>query len=240
MSKRFTDSKKWDDPWFIDLSNEHKLLWIFILDKCDHAGIYKHSERLTRFMFGDVKFGDFIKVCNGRLVSLKPYTYYVPKFNEFQYGELNPDNRVHKSVIDILEKEGAYKGLISSMEGCKDKDKDKEKVKDKEKDNIKKFDFESFWNKYPVKVGKKMAEKHFDSSVKTQQDFDDLNRALANYMKSKRVSNGFVQNGSTFMNNWRDWVNYKEETCSKCKDKGSFMSATGYSIICDCPAGKRK
>lgn len=102
------------------------------------------------------------------------------------------------------------------------------------------FDFESVWLKYPKRVGKKMAQVHFEASVKTQKDFEDLSLALSNYLSSKRVANGFVQNGSTFFNNWRDWIDYKEEVCKKCKDKGSFTSATGYAIICDCPAGKRK
>ena len=100
--------------------------------------------------------------------------------------------------------------------------------------------FESIWSMYPKRVGRKMAEKHFKSSVKTIEDLEKLEKALGNYLSSKRVANGFVQNGSTFMNNWTDWIDYKEETCKKCKDKGTFTSATGYSIICDCPAGRKK
>jgi hypothetical protein len=102
------------------------------------------------------------------------------------------------------------------------------------------FDFESIWLKYPRRVGRKMAEKHFEASVKTKKDFEDLSKALANYLSSKRVAEGFVQNGATWFNNWRDWIDYKEEMCKKCKDKGSFQSATGYTILCECPAGKRK
>ena len=49
MAKRFTDSTKWDDPFFADLSNDYKLLWIYILDKCDHAGIYKVNKKMAEF-----------------------------------------------------------------------------------------------------------------------------------------------------------------------------------------------
>ncbi len=49
-------------------------------------------------------------------------------FIEFQYGNLNPENRAHKSVIDQLVKyqikEGAYKGLTRPLQGCKDMDMD--------------------------------------------------------------------------------------------------------------------
>ena len=99
--------------------------------------------------------------------------------------------------------------------------------------------FEKVWLKYPKRVGKKLAEKHFQASVKNELDLKRINKALTNYLGSRRVLSGFVQNGSTWFNNWEDWVDYKEEVCKKCKDKGSFISATGYNIICDCPAGQR-
>ncbi len=65
----------------------------------------------------------------------------MPSFVRFQYGKLNPENRAHKSVIDLLMKNGVNpetlapsKGLDSPSEGCKDKDKDKDKDKEEEKD----------------------------------------------------------------------------------------------------------
>jgi hypothetical protein len=86
--------------------------------------------------------------------------WFLPKFIEFQYGvELNKSNKVHKSVMEILEKYGIfdYRGKTKNSadpketlrriggdpkdkekekekEKDKDKDKDKDKVKDKEKD----------------------------------------------------------------------------------------------------------
>lgn len=109
-----------------------------------------------------------------------------------------------------------------------------------ENENKDAFDFNIIWNKYPKMVGKKMAEKHFAASVKTPKDFEDITKALANYLSSKRVAGGFVQNGATWFNNWRDWVDYKEEFCKKCNEKGTYLSATGYTIQCVCPAGRFK
>lgn len=71
--------------------------------------------------------------------------------------------------------------------------------------------FDMLWQKYPAKDGKKSAYRFFKSSVKTEQDWQDINTALNNYLQSERVRNGYVKNGSTWFNNWRDWIDYRGE-----------------------------
>lgn len=102
------------------------------------------------------------------------------------------------------------------------------------------FNFEDIWSLYPRRVGKKHALRHFKASVKNEKDLDDIRTALNNYLASERVYNGFIKNGDTWFNNWRDWVNYKEDLCKKCKGKGKYISATGYESICDCPKGRKE
>ncbi|HDY68615.1 MAG TPA: hypothetical protein ENH85_12610 [Candidatus Scalindua sp.] len=99
--------------------------------------------------------------------------------------------------------------------------------------------FEEIWKKYPNRVGKKEAERHFKASVKTPKDREDISQALKHYLESERVAKGILQNGSTWFNNWRDWIEYTEPICSKCKGKGRYSSLTGYRITCDCPAGMK-
>lgn len=69
------------------------------------------------------------------------------------------------------------------------------------------FSFDEVYLKYPNRVGKKEALKHFISTVKTEQDFLDIQNALKNYLISDRVKKGFVQNASTWFNDWKSWVN---------------------------------
>lgn len=134
MAKRFTDSRKWDDPWFRKLPCQYKAFFIFLIDKCDHAGIWKVDFESAEFHIGEkLNKDEIIKIMDGRIIELKE-KWFIPKFINFQYqvssvAELNPENRVHKSVIDLLKKEGAIKGLKSPLQGCKDKDKDKDKDK---------------------------------------------------------------------------------------------------------------
>lgn len=128
MPKRFTATEKWIDPWFCALPLADKLFWVYLLDNCDHAGIWQVNWPLVRFHipgyeFGEVRF-------EGRVTILGPEKWFIPKFVQFQYGELNPANRAHASVVSILMKEGAYKGLTRSLIAHKDKDKDSVEVKE--------------------------------------------------------------------------------------------------------------
>lgn len=68
--------------------------------------------------------------------------------------------------------------------------------------------FKDIWDKYPNKDGKKLAERSFRASVRTEKDYQDIQTALGNYLKSEKVVKGFVKNGSTWFNNWRDWVDF--------------------------------
>lgn len=66
--------------------------------------------------------------------------------------------------------------------------------------------FNYSWSLYPKKDGRKAALSSFRSSVNSQTDFDNLLLAIENYKQSDNYRNGFVKNGSTFFNNWQDWI----------------------------------
>jgi hypothetical protein len=70
--------------------------------------------------------------------------------------------------------------------------------------------FEEVWKEYPNKDGKTDAIKHFRTTVKSEDDFTRLRKALKNYLASRRVREGFVKNGSTWFNRWQDWENFIE------------------------------
>lgn len=68
------------------------------------------------------------------------------------------------------------------------------------------FDFETLWNRYPEKDGKIRAKKCFEASIKTEDDYISIQAALSNYLKSRKVQEGYVKNGDTWFYNWRDWI----------------------------------
>lgn len=106
MGKRYTDTGLYDREWFQELPPKYKCFWEYICKKCNHAGIWDVNVRLAGFCIGEpVSREDVLKTFNGKIVQIEDDKWWLPKFVKFQYGfALNVDNRVHKSVIDILEK----------------------------------------------------------------------------------------------------------------------------------------
>ena len=156
MAKRFTDTQKYHKPFIRGLQGAYKVLWDYLYHDCDHAGIWIVDFEIAQIYIGKdlpVNKSDAIKYFNSgekRIIEINKGTkWFIPSFIEFQYGELNPENRAHKSVINILKKYNLYsdnKGLISSLQGAKDKDKDKDKDMDMDKDKESKAEIIYPWD----------------------------------------------------------------------------------------------
>ncbi len=212
MAKRFTDTSKWDKASFDGLTGKMKLVWIYLCDKCDHAGIWDINYRQMNFHLGMETAEWELKECFGdKLIFLSPTKIFIPAFVEFQYGELNPDNRAHLSVINRLKKEGAYKVLGSSLQGAKDKDKEKDQAKDSSLEEVqeKPFrpDLDAIYSRYPLKVGKSLGLKKLASTIKTPSDEQDAHKALEAFLahhKRKGTQAEFIPQFKTWANSWRD------------------------------------
>jgi len=86
--------------------------------------------------------------------------------------------------------------------------------------------FESIWAKYPQKTGKRGAWAHFKAQCRTAADWEAINIALANYLKSPRVRDGYIQDGETWFNNWKDWVADPNAAIEKKKPDDDFVPIT--------------
>lgn len=139
MAKRFTDTNKYRKPFIRGLQGAYKLLWDYLYHDCDHAGIWIVDFEVAQIYIGNdmlVNQSDALKYFNDGEVRIIPFDgeskWFIPSFVDFQYGELNPSNRAHNSVINILSKQNLYsldKGLIRGLQDSKDKDKDKDNTK---------------------------------------------------------------------------------------------------------------
>jgi hypothetical protein len=133
MAKRFTDTDKWKKDFIKSLPIEYKCFWFFILDDCDHAGIWhvdfeiaemrlgiKLSQQKARGFFGErvVEFDNSKK-------------WFIPDFIHFQYGEFTEKNKLYKTVTSVLKKYNLMEHL-SPINGVKEQDKEKDQEKEKE------------------------------------------------------------------------------------------------------------
>jgi len=106
MPKRFTETLKWDDPWFRALSPDAKLLWFWLVDKCDQAGIITPDFALCEFQTGIKRAYERIKEIESRVAQIDEGKYIVAKFIEFQHGKLSRDCKAHNPAWQSLEKHG--------------------------------------------------------------------------------------------------------------------------------------
>jgi hypothetical protein len=142
MAKRFTDSTKWSKPFIRSMKAPYKLLWLYILDECDHAGIWQVDFEVAQVKIGErINLETALQQLSGKIYPFADgEKWFIPDFIDFQYGVLNPDNRAHNSVIQLLNKYNLsleIKPLTSPLQGAMDMDK----VKDKEKVKVKRSDF---------------------------------------------------------------------------------------------------
>ncbi len=109
MAKRFIDTGLFDDQWFMNLSKDAKLLWIYLITKCDHAGIIEINERLIEFQTGIKSFKTTGAELGSRLYFVRESYYFIPKYIDFQYPNF-PNSRVRQqeSAIKILVKYGLF------------------------------------------------------------------------------------------------------------------------------------
>lgn len=135
MPKRFHATEIWNEDWFVDLTPSEKFLWFFILDDCDHAGIWKPNKRLFNALTGSrINLDDAVLKFNKdkqRVLILPNGRWVLIDFISFQYGHImNTGNKLHLSILSILNQNEVnltcLGGQVQVKHGLKDKDKDKD------------------------------------------------------------------------------------------------------------------
>jgi len=123
VAKRFTDTTKWNEDWFLSLTTEDKLFWFYVCDNCNHAGIFKPNKTMFEYLLKTkIDLNKFVLSVNSdkeRVILLPNGRWYLKGFIQFQYGiKLNPNSKVHNSVIKVLN-ENNIKSESEVLEGTK-------------------------------------------------------------------------------------------------------------------------
>lgn len=160
-----------------------------------------------------------LEVFEGRVKVLDKNKWFVPDFITFQYGELNEKNRLHLSVINILSKYSisVNKGVISPLEGAKDKDKEKDKVKDKERKGgtgekqeiVLPFPTDKF--RFAWKIWKDYRKGEFNTSYKTAMSEQAALKGLCELSGGKEEKAVKIIEQS-MANHWKGFFELKNNT----------------------------
>ena len=119
MTKRFTSTEKWDDPWYRKLSLKAKCFWDYICCHADNAGLWKIDWDLVSFKIGesvDLSVLDEINRGKERIKIHDDEYLMIFGFIPYQIGVLNSDKltNLQKNCKSLLEKHITEKKIDGS------------------------------------------------------------------------------------------------------------------------------
>jgi len=251
--KRYTDTDKWDDPWFCDLSPENRSIWQYLCDKCDNAGMYKVNVPLLEFQtkinLNKESFFQAINLGKYRLMNLEKY-WLLTGFVKFQFGELGAKSNLHNSVRGLLAEHGleVIQGITMASSCTKVSTKVKVSTteeREKPKPDSKFDQLESFnenWELYPAKGRlKRSASLRVWCEIAVSRDIASrLQKSIKNYTEHLKA-NGWKnpQEFPNFLQSWTDWENHKEENPHKKPEKKPNLDCTACGGTGELEKGKR-
>ena len=110
MAKRFTDTEKWKKGFVRNLPAAYKLLWLYMLDDCDNAGVWQVEVEVASIRLGvKLKEAEALKLFGSNVISFDGGSkWFIKEFVKFQQGvnhisELNSNSNPHKSILRIVE-----------------------------------------------------------------------------------------------------------------------------------------
>ena len=128
--KRFTETQKWDDPWFREIHGSHKLVFLYILDRCNNAGFWEVDLSALAFhtKLDPKHFEGAFKALERGLQGASGWVWVRNFLRHQKNDDLNPANPAHRQIIALLKDQaerfpdskslfpkGASKGLTSPI-----------------------------------------------------------------------------------------------------------------------------
>ena len=232
MAKRFTDTDKWKDEWYTDLSNDNKIIWQYLLDTCDNAGIYKRNIKLLNIMCNtNVSDKDILNVFKQRVTPISDEKWIINKFCVFQYGAdfLESKNKAVISVVNKLIENNLYQSSTNTlsipygypidtlsipyqypMDTPKEQEQEQEQVKEQVKEEV-----EYEYSDRAKGNTKNIAERLLDVLMDADSDDVKYNRAVEDWRELGGIDGvtELLEWDESQKNNWKN----KLETIYKIK-----------------------
>lgn len=138
--KRFSETRRFDEEWYSELSLEHKMAYEYIWASADNAGVWSPNFKLGDFQLGKkIDWKSLPEKTGKRIQILRSGEWVLVGFVETQCGNLSAASRPHAVVIKALLGYGLLKNdslqivYPETTGSLQDKDKEKDKEPDKEK-----------------------------------------------------------------------------------------------------------
>lgn len=112
MANRFTNTSKWQDDWFLSLSNDYRIIWQYLNDHCSIVGVWKKGvKHLNYFCNTSITEDELKKNFAEKIIDCGEY-FFIPSFLKDQYpGKLN--EKSGKPIIQGVFKEIRALNLFS-------------------------------------------------------------------------------------------------------------------------------
>lgn len=223
MGKRLTDSSKWRNPWFRSLPVKAKVLWMFMCDECDIAGIWKPDYELTSFILGfNVDQNDIIN-WYGNNIHIFDGCILIVNFFQFQYESVKDSWSAKQKAKSILESYGF--SIVNNKIEIKSPDcthsgntvhiNINSNIDIKNKEDEKNLIFEEIKKAYPRRkgdLGLKKAEQYITKLINSGVKGSDLVLAAGNYRRHieslEKLNTPFVLQLKTFYGPQEIWKEY--------------------------------
>lgn len=232
--KRMIDPEFWSDEEIGKWDFETRLFYIGLWNFADDEGRLKaHNELLKSQIFPYDRKIDIQKLkinLNGKVIW---YEYencqygYVKNFSKYQvinhpsksqlpkppsllpehYGNANvtiPHNlkEVNLKEVNLNHQQPANAGVSFTVTQLKEM-------------------FDKIWVRYPRREGRSEAYRHFAATIKNEQDYKNIKIALVqyvNYITKEKIEPKYIKHGSTWFNNWKDWIEDPNKINDKTKE----------------------
>lgn len=108
MAKRLTDTAKWKNPWFRKLPTKYKVLFLYLLDECDNAGVIHIDFEILSFLlkedFNQIEFDSFF---GEKITYISENKIIINNYIRFQNGDISSDkNPMARHINKELNRHG--------------------------------------------------------------------------------------------------------------------------------------
>lgn len=217
MAKRFSSTDIWGEDWFLDMPNEYKLFWYYMLSNCDHSGLFKVNLRsfcgLLEVKIDRIKILHLFNNEKQRVRVINDNYWLIEDFFVYQYGvTFNINNPLHRGIYNLYNKNNIE---LSSIRGLKEVNltlKDKDKEIDKEHSPLdsfsKKTEEPEWWRKAASDF---LNDKKFKSDFSSAKNipYDDVTARVREFISDLNLKGDYKDLPAMkkyFINSYNKWV----------------------------------